>query len=76
MCIKCPYSNSRRDIFIIVSDSRPGKTMRIAQSIVNCDDIPDTYEIPEYLQQWAQYFFKNIPITKADLREVMEFINR
>lgn len=69
MCIKCESTPNYQ--IIIVGRSRRGKTVRQAQFIVMCDDYPDDFEISEYFKDWAEYFYKNRPVTKADLREVL-----
>lgn len=71
MCQKCP---TRDELIIIISMETRGKTLQYAEWIVNCDDFPDDYIIPDWLGQWATYFFKNTPITKADLREALNTI--
>jgi hypothetical protein len=72
MCFKCPDYYSPENTFILITGRpRYGKTLGIAQQIVNCDDIKDMDTIPSHLSDWAEYFFGNRPITKADLREAL-----
>lgn len=73
MCFKCP---SRDETVIYTGYQRSGKTLSLAEFIVNCDDIPDTYQLTNYMSDWAEYFFKNRPITKADLREALTLFNK
>lgn len=48
-----------------------GKTLRIAKFIVECEDIPLDYKLDKHMGDWAQYFHKQRPLTKLDLRQIL-----
>lgn len=61
-----------KDDMIISGARGGGKTLAQAEWIVADDTIPDDAILPDHFGDWAGYFFGNRPMTKADLREVLE----
>lgn len=56
---------------IVSGRSTGGKTLALAQHVVENSRIPDDALVSDGLADWAEYFYGNRPVTKADLREVL-----
>lgn len=72
------WKHIKLDNYIIVGQSSSGKTLKQAMFIIECEDIPEDYKLDEYIKQWATYLdkHKRTPITKFDLRQILNDNNR